>query len=272
MRVKVLIRHVVLPVLLAYSGIALGEAQGQPSGAGTVVTQVTVQRESRKTVVRIETTGSSNFQMQQLSNPIRFVLDFPGAKARFANRIVGGSNLVRTVRVAQFQRDIARVVIDLGEWVAPVVNPDRHGVTLEFEEVNASAGENAAPPAVSVNDQERKEDSMPAHSLIMQAVTRQPEPVSRDTGDTVNPTAIQPSPDAGVSVSVENGLLTLHARDQLLGSILDQISEKADCAIIAAEGVGKERISIDLQGRPLAEALRQMLTNYDVVFFYSAGN
>jgi hypothetical protein len=63
-------------------------------------------------------------------------------------------------------------------------------------------------------------------------------------------------------------MLTFRAKNQPLRAILEEIASKANVAIIFAEAVGNERISVEFAHYRLDEALRQILREYEVVFSY----
>ncbi len=77
--------------------------------------------------------------------------------------------------------------------------------------------------------------------------------------------------EARSTVAVKDGMVTLRVQEQSLRSILEQIGRKAEVAIVVDEGVGEEPVSVDFEGRPLDEALRQILKSYDAFFFYGFG-
>ncbi len=71
------------------------------------------------------------------------------------------------------------------------------------------------------------------------------------------------------SVTFTDGRLTVQIQNSRLEWVLEEISRQSRVAIVRAAGVGGERVSLDLQGLPLDEALRQILTDHDAFFFYS---
>ena len=70
--------------------------------------------------------------------------------------------------------------------------------------------------------------------------------------------------------SFENGLLSYRAKEQTLRSILGQIGKLAHVEMRFAEGLGSEQISVEFRHFRVDEALRQILKEYDAVFFYGA--
>lgn len=75
--------------------------------------------------------------------------------------------------------------------------------------------------------------------------------------------------DPRPQVTFKNGLLTLRGQDRPLRWFLDEISREAKVAMMVADGVGEERLSADFNKLPVEEALRDLLQEYDVFFFYS---
>ncbi len=76
-------------------------------------------------------------------------------------------------------------------------------------------------------------------------------------------------PEAQPQVIFKDGLVTLRAKNRPLNWFLNEISREAGVAVVMAEGVGEERLSIDFKNLPAEEALRQLLQEYDAFFFYS---
>jgi len=76
-------------------------------------------------------------------------------------------------------------------------------------------------------------------------------------------------PEAQLQVAFKDGLVTLQAKDRPLSWFLNEISRAAGVAVVLADGVGVERLSIDFKDLPAEEAFRQLLRDYDAFFFYS---
>lgn len=71
-------------------------------------------------------------------------------------------------------------------------------------------------------------------------------------------------------VTLKNGLLTVRIKNWSLEWLLDRISDKSGIAFVAPQGMGTERVSLNLQNLPLEEALRQILSNHDTFFVWAA--
>ena len=68
----------------------------------------------------------------------------------------------------------------------------------------------------------------------------------------------------------KQGMLTFHAQNRPLLSVLRQITQLTQVIINGAEDLPDKQISVDLEQFRLDEALRQILSGYDVFFLYGA--
>ncbi len=66
-------------------------------------------------------------------------------------------------------------------------------------------------------------------------------------------------------------MLTFRAQNQSLGAVLKRIGDQAGVSIYLAEGLDNGQISVEFQHYRLDEALRQILSRYDVFFLYGEG-
>lgn len=71
-------------------------------------------------------------------------------------------------------------------------------------------------------------------------------------------------------VTFKDGRLGVRAEDLPLPWLLVELSRRGGVAIMGAEGLGDERISVQFQDLPLDEGLRQLLKGHDAFFFYGA--
>lgn len=86
-----------------------------------------------------------------------------------------------------------------------------------------------------------------------------------ESGRTVEPTK---RVEYRAGVLFKEGRLSVSVSKNSLESILEEISRTAGIAIIRAEGVGEELISIQFQDLLLDEGLRRILKDNDAFFFY----
>jgi hypothetical protein len=71
--------------------------------------------------------------------------------------------------------------------------------------------------------------------------------------------------------AVENGMLTFHAQNQSLRSLLKQISDLSGVNIYLLTDFADRQVSTEFRQYRLDEAFRQMLKDYDVFFLYGPG-
>jgi len=69
--------------------------------------------------------------------------------------------------------------------------------------------------------------------------------------------------------NVKDGRLNLKLQNRPLEWILETLSDGSGVAIITAEGVGAERVTLELKDVPLEEGLRKILKDHDSFFFYA---
>jgi hypothetical protein len=236
-----------------------------------LITAVKVLSDGPRTLVRVEGKGHLTFQTLRLHDPDRMVLDFANARCALAPSSIPSSwRPVRGVRAAQFAPTVARVVVDLERSSPSTINSGSDSVTIIF--AGAVAG---APIAAEISHPPGMVTTARVSATPQPVVTtvhgEQPtEPTHRQ--NTALASAVAREEIARPKLSARNGLLTLHVKNQPLETILEQVGRQANVAIIPAEGLAKERISVDFEGYPVGEALRQMLQEYDVLLFYGAGN
>jgi len=71
-------------------------------------------------------------------------------------------------------------------------------------------------------------------------------------------------------VIAREGRLTVKVRNVSLERVLEEISRKAEVAIVQGPGIGAGPISVDLQDLAIDEGLRRILKENDAFYFYSA--
>jgi hypothetical protein len=265
--------------LVLSSGRMMAHPQPQASRtAAAIITQVEVSRTGQETVVRVSGNGRLVLQTQRLNSPERLVLHYAEARLALARASVPSTlRPVRRVRLGQFKPDVARVVVDL-EYVVPYsLKTEGQSVTIVFATVNTAP---TGSPAISPVPPEQRKAA--AYGRSTQTAPWVPAPRAapnpsgappsessiQQTSVAANPAAPQQQAETSQN-SVENGMLTLCAKNQPLRVILEEIGSKANVAIIVPEALGNEPVSVEFQHYRLDEALRQMLKDDDVVFSYS---
>ena len=73
---------------------------------------------------------------------------------------------------------------------------------------------------------------------------------------------------ARIDIAVERGLLTAIIRNAPLVAAVEELSRRTRVAIVVAEGLEDELVSVQLKNVGVAEGLRALLGNYDTFFYY----
>jgi type IV pilus assembly protein PilQ len=132
----------------------------EPTGArksAAVISSVAITQAPERSAVRVEGEGKLDVRAARMEHPDRLVLDFVGARLAVHKTVIPGvSAPVRGVRMAQYQPDVARVVIDLTRATSYNVSRDGQAVVVSF----------ATPTATPV--------SVPKNSILTASSKDQP--------------------------------------------------------------------------------------------------
>ena len=154
---------VLFPLLLLGSATALRAGQSDESSPDKPkVTAVRFWSMPDTTRIAIEATGEFQFRSDRLQNPDRLFFDLVGAKPEMGPKgtkiIPVGDRLVRQIRIAETQRGVTRVVLDLLSDVkfstSQLSNPDRLIVDIH----GASQATQFRPPPTAPAFSERAVD------------------------------------------------------------------------------------------------------------------
>jgi len=155
------IRKIVLRAFAATAILATGPA----AFCEEAITAVRFWSQGDVTRIAIEATGQFEFHFDRLTNPERIFFDLPATHPKLSNKYVNvipvGDRLVRQIRVAETQKGVTRIVLDLETAVvmstSKLENPDR--LMIELRTPGSTAPATAveepapAPPPVRVVEQ-----------------------------------------------------------------------------------------------------------------------
>jgi hypothetical protein len=226
---------------------------GPAAGQTVLIAQPTISKEGQKTVVRVEANGPLLCQPIHLTDPERLALDFPGTRLGAGSSNVSSTRWpVRKVRSGQFKPGTARVVIDLEQGVAYKILSQQNSIAVEFDSAPLATG---PTPRIQASTQRKDHPPRPSETTV-----------------SAPPAAARTSPSGyapGISEpEYSNGMLTLHVQGQTIRSLLEQIGSRTRIGIHLPDGLGGEQISVSFDHYRVDEALRQMLSEYSVAFFY----
>jgi type IV pilus secretin PilQ/predicted competence protein len=117
----------------------------EPSGAmatAAVISSVAITQAPQRAAVRVEGEGRLDVRAARMQNPDRLVLDFAGARLAVQKTVIPGvSAPVRGVRIGQYRRDVARVVVDLTGATPYHLFEDAGAVVIYFDALTAAPAE-----------------------------------------------------------------------------------------------------------------------------------
>src|SRR6516162_8681185 len=142
---------------LIVAGVLLGgstaSVRGQDAaGANTaaaVISSVAITQDTQRAAIRVEGAGRLDVHAARMQNPERLVLDCAGARMGVQKTSIPGvSAPVRSVRMAQFRPDVARVVIDLTASAPYQIAHEGEAVVI-YLQMQSVPTENPVAPVVT---------------------------------------------------------------------------------------------------------------------------
>src|SRR5579864_3222796 len=97
------------------------------------ISRVSLSSQGQQPGVQIQGSGDFHYHATRVDNPTRLVLDF--ADTTFVTStatVAGDSALIRSIRLGQFQADMARVVIELERWSPYTITVSKTGLNVTF--------------------------------------------------------------------------------------------------------------------------------------------
>jgi N-acetylmuramoyl-L-alanine amidase len=153
------------------------------------------------TRIAVETDGQFVLHSDRLDNPIRLFYDLVGTKPSLGSKamtvIPVSDRLLRQIRIAETQRNVTRIVLDL-EGTAEATTSrleDPNRLIIELRTPGAAASSKApAKPPVEAEVVHRPFSPPPARSMAAEPPQRHPQLTSMDPPPTVAAASIPPSP------------------------------------------------------------------------------
>jgi type IV pilus secretin PilQ/predicted competence protein len=268
--------------LLASGSLLASRIQQEPQSSddhSAAVVHTTPARISRVVLTaqgdapRVEITGDGDFHYRatRLEKPCRLVLDFADTTlVSSASSIPGNEDLVRAVRLGQFQPDVARVVVELDHWAPYNFVTSKTGLIIEFSSAKHDAAEStstaAAKPAqsqlplptwltgTSASLATPAEPLPPAPALQQQGQTPAPNPPQQQAGSAM------PSPAVVNPVRYTGEPLGLDLKDVDVLDFFRLIHEISGLNVVVDPAV-KGTVTLDLRDVPWDQALDIVLKN-----------
>jgi len=201
----------------ASPAMVCGQESAGASTTAAVISSVAITQEVQRAAIRVEGAGHLDVHAVRMQNPERLVLDFAGAKMNVQkSSIPGVSAPIRSVRMAQFRPDIARVVIDLTTSAPYQIAHDGSAIVVYLEaqpaDANAPAPSTTAKaPRVSTakQDSSKSASQFPLPSQVTQSpavlATPAPAPVPArsESAQQAAQQAVQQASTAAATVATE---------------------------------------------------------------------
>jgi type IV pilus assembly protein PilQ len=145
--------------------------------------------------VRISADGELKYKAFRLENPSRLVIDLEGVKSAVAkNNVTVDDDVVKRVRVAQFQPTIARVVVDLAHKTEYDIQAAGDALRILFPGQRTASASTYSAPAPVV----REEAPKPAATIV----EVKPKPVQVKPQPVAQKPAPKPAPVRDIPASV----------------------------------------------------------------------
>jgi type IV pilus assembly protein PilQ len=219
------------------------------TGSGAEVKHLSVVPASNRTEVVIRVEGDVRVTHSFLREGNRLVLDLKGAQQQLRLDFPVNRGGVVGIRLAQFQPEIARVVISLAQPLAydvktegGVVRVSFPNPTSAFEEWSMGLGKEKAPQA-------------PAR-VEAPARTEAPPAAEAKKATTLTPAAAAVQREASITVQFV---------DQPINDVLAVFAEHAKKSIVAAPDVATRVINADIKDQPWDLSLQAILTAYGLI-------
>ena len=194
-------------------------------------------------------------QAQVISDPLRLIIDIPGAAPGSALRgLPVNRNEVKRIRVGLFSTSppVTRIVLDLNAPVRYRITPLASGFAVSL----------GVEPPNTASDA----DSNPTVGWVLQRVasTRTSDPSRAPVVKTIAANAQVRV--KGVRVQFANGQLEIHAHDSTLSEVLFQIQKTTGAEIAIPAGTEQERVFVDAGPAPASEVLAELLNGSSLNF------
>jgi hypothetical protein len=277
--------HIALLLSVAVLALPAG-AQNKPAKQGTVQ-HVVVRDKGENVEVEIQTSGAlASPETQAITGPDRIVVDFPGMIPSSELRAIQAHlGALKAVRSGLFFNDppITRIVLDLAEpqsyhistsgnavlvTLAPASRADtevaaaRHSREPRLRDATLASGMKITAPQLSTV-------SAPVGAISRAEVPRAENSGGNSQGPGLKSPSEPPSPPKqGVTVTYENGLLSIHAERVTLAQVLFEVHMRTNAEIAIPAGAEQEQIIADYGPAPARDVLGALLNGspYNFIF------
>jgi hypothetical protein len=237
------------------------------------VQQVVVRGSGAAMEVEIHTSGAPVApDTQAITGPDRIVVDFPGALPATALRALKvNRGALKGIRAGLFfdNPPITRIVLDLVEPQSYRISTIQNAIVVKLGPATAADGVHATdvPHAARVQNASLI-SATPAAS--MNAPTPRPSnAVANTTASSPSAAVIEaPPPKPPVTVTFENGMLSIRAEKATLAQVLFEVQRQTQAEIAIPAGAEQEQVAAVLGPAPARDVLASLLngSSYNFIF------
>jgi hypothetical protein len=231
---------------------------------GARVQHVVVRGTGADMEVEIQTSGApAEPDTQAITGPDRIVVDFPGAlPAAELRALKVNRGALKAVRTGLFfdNPPITRVVLDLAEPQSYRVSTRQNAVVIKLGSTAAGTRAPDAAPAARLQNASLATGNPFATPRVSTAVSSAPLPAPvRET---------PPPPKPPLTVTFENGMLSIHAEKATLAQVLFEVQRQTRAEIAIPAGAELEQVAADLGPAPARDVLGTLLNGsaYNFIF------
>jgi len=225
------------------------------------ISRVSVSAQGQQPRVQIEGSGDFHYHASRVDNPTRLVLDFADTTlVSSANTIAGDSNLIHSVRVGQFQPDVARVVIQLERWSAYTVTNSNTAITVAFGNSANPFGIQTAAAPVAPDLPLPAWLTQPKFGFATQAPSTPPPPAPQSQTMSVPPQGMTPSATVQTSPKYTGEPIRVNFKDVDLQDFFRLIHEVSGLNVVLDPSV-KGSVTLVMEDVPWDQVLDIVLRN-----------
>lgn len=257
----------------AKSGQTLAVKSSQNAAHNSARVQQVVVRGSGATMeVEIQTSGAPVApDTQAITGPDRIVVDFPGALPAFALRALKvNRGALKGIRTGLFfdNPPITRIVLDLVEPQSYQISTVQNAIVVKLGPVTAADGAHATdvPHAARVQNAALVSGT-PATS--MNVLTPRLSTAAANTTTSSPPAVVEaPPPKPPVTVTFENGMLSIRAEKATLAQVLFEVQRQTQAEIAIPAGAEQEQVVAVLGPASARDVLASLLngSSYNYIF------
>jgi type IV pilus assembly protein PilQ len=238
-------------VLLGLLAVGVSTVDGETLGAISRLDDVVVDQEMDATTVRVRTSTAPRYHATLIDSPMRLVIDFDAtAFAWRKGRMEVDTPPLKQVRASQFDKDVARVVLEFTGAAHYAIRDQRDGLVIVVPKA-------AKVETVAAFDFEPA-STVAAAPAVVQVAQAQPAAPPRRPAEPqtppAQPPATAPSGPPPNHITPSNGNISLDFKDAEVVNLLRILAAESGKNIVISDDV-KGKMSITLRNVPWEQAL-----------------